>query len=199
MSELRLLQDKHVYVKDGIEVPSVSELTRFLANEVYKNPIPELIEAAAERGTKVHTITESLDTSGTCAVNEEELVPYVRAYVNFLHDHNVRWDKIEWAVSKDYLYAGTIDRYGTLDGERVIMDIKTTGTIGNLHKVLYTAAQNLYRMAIEDSYKVESIYILQLKKDETYKLIKLEKSNTLAEACITLHEATKKKRRKKHG
>lgn len=197
--EYELMQGKHVYVKDGVEVPSVSEITRFLASEVYKDPNPTLLAMAAERGTKVHQITESLDKCGTCAVTDEEVLPYVRAYVNFLHEHEVKWDCIEWTVGKDFLYAGTIDRYGTVDGERVILDIKTTGTIGALHKVLYSAAQNLYRMAIEDNFSVEKLLILQLKKDETYKIIKLEISNTLAEACIALHEATKRKRRKKHG
>lgn len=198
MMDYELLPDRHVYMHDGVEVPSVSELTRFLTREVYKDPDPIALERAAERGTEVHRITEALDKCGTCAV-EEEVLPYVTAYVDFLHEHEVKWDCIEWSVGKDLLYAGTIDRYGTVDGERVILDIKTTGTIGRLHKVLYTAAQNLYRMAIEDNFSVEKLYILQLKKDGSYKLIKLDIENTLAEACIALHEATKKKRRKRNG
>ena len=64
-------------------------------------------------------------------------------------------------------------------------------------KVLYTAAQNLYRMAIEPECVVEAIYILQLKKDGKYRLIELEIQDELAKACIALHQALKKKERKK--
>jgi hypothetical protein len=61
--------------------------------------------------------------------------------------------------------------------------------------VLYTAAQNLYRMAIEGEYPVEQIVILQLKKDGTYKCIELEIQDELANACIALSQALRRRRR----
>lgn len=60
---------------------------------------------------------------------------------------------------------------------------------------VYTAAQNLYRLAIEPDHHVEKLLILQLAKDGSYKLIELEVQNELAEACITLHQALEKKKR----
>ena len=50
-------------------------------------------------------------------------------------------------------------------------------------------------MNIEHDHPVEKLFILQLVKDGSYKLIELEVQNELAEACIALHQALKKKKR----
>lgn len=70
------------------------------------------------------------------------------------------WEKIEWAVNNGLLYAGTLDRYGTVDGVHAVVDLKTTARIDRGHKTLYTAAQNLYRLAIEEECPVDKLLIL---------------------------------------
>ena len=196
MANLIFYDETHRYTVDGEEVPSVSEITRFLSRELYTEVNQTILDMAANRGTAVHKASEALDKYGKVEVDDEHL-PYMKAYLSFLREKKPEWEKIEWAVNNGTLYAGTIDRYGTLDGKKVIVDIKTTANIDKGHRVLYTAAQNLYRMAIEQDHPVEAIYILQLKKDGTWRLIEIEKQNELAEACITLSLALKKRRRKK--
>jgi hypothetical protein len=198
MAKIVFYDTSHRYTVDGEEVPSVSELTRFITREVHEDAPQLAMDKAADRGTKVHKATESIDKYGSAEI-EEDIAPYLQAYVQFLKDYKPDWEKIEWAVNNGTLYAGTLDRYGTLGDKKVILDIKTTGSIGVLTKVLYTAAQNLYRMAIESENKVDAIYILQLKKDGKYRLMELEIQNELAEACITLHLATKKRKRKENA
>ena len=59
---------------------------------------------------------------------------------------------------------------------------------------------NLYRLAVLKEKPVDALWILQLKKDETYKLIEIPKDDSLALACLTMHEAinnTKRKRKNK--
>ena len=70
------------------------------------------------------------------------------------------------------------------------MDIKTSST---LKKPLYTAQLNLYRMMLPEP--VDALYILHLKPNGTYKLVELPIDDALANACITLHIALKKKKR----
>lgn len=194
MAKIILDEDVHQYTVDGEEVPSVSELTRFISKEIYGDVVQSTLDAAADRGTRVHKGAEALDKFGTVEI-EDELLPYLQAYVSFIKEHKPEWEKIEWPVNNGMLYAGTIDRYGILDTKRSIVDIKTTSRIGPAHRVLYTAAQNLYRMAIEGDHPVEQIVILQLKKDGTYKCIELEIQDELANACIALSQALRKRRR----
>lgn len=198
MATLLFYDDTHRYVVDGEEVPSVSELTRFLSRELYNNTPQYAMDGAAQRGTKTHKATEALDKFGLVEC-EDDLVPYVRAYVDFVKNHSPVWDKIEWPVCYEKRYAGTVDRYGTIGSIPGIVDIKTTQSITGLHKVLYTAQLNLYRLAVLKEKPVEGLWVLQLKKDGTYKIIPIEVNEDLAKACLTMHEAIKnsKRRRKK--
>ena len=201
MSTLLFYDDSHRYTVDGEEVPSVSELTRFIAREVYTETPQYALDAAAQRGTKIHKATEAMDKFGSVEI-ESDLLPYLQAYVAYKKEHNPEWERIEWSVCNDKRYAGTIDRYGTEDGKNILVDIKTTQNITGAHKVLYTAQLNLYRLAVLKEKPVDEMWILQLKKDGKYKLFPIEENETLAYACLTMHEAiknSKKKRRKAHA
>ena len=178
-------------------MPSVSEICRFISREIYTDIQQFTLDRAAERGTAVHKATEILDKYGKAEITED-IEPYLRAYIAFRKEHEVKWEKIEWAAHHpDNLYAGTLDRYGTVDGKKAIVDIKATSTVDPAHRKLYTAAQNLYRKMLPEDMPVEAIYILHLKKDGTYKLIELPIEDELADACLALHAALKKRKRKK--
>ena len=199
MAKLLFYDDTHRYTVDGDEVPSVSELIRFLTREVYNDTPQYFMDGAAARGTLVHRATESIDKYGTVEC-EDDIAPYIQAYVQFLKDKTPEWEKIEWPICNEKKYAGTVDRYGKLDGKRVVLDIKTTQSISGMHKLLYGAQLTLYKMAVELEYPVEELVVLQLKKDGSYKLIPIEENEPLALACLTMHEAiknTKSKRRTK--
>lgn len=193
---IQLFEDTHRYTVDGEEVPSVSELTRFISREVYSDVRQDAMDNAASRGTRIHKATEALDKFGSVEI-EDDLIGYLKAYIAFLKEHKPEWLRIEWSVCNGLLYAGTLDRYGTMEDKRVIVDIKSTSRISRPHKILYTAAQNLYRMAIEAETPVDAIYILQLKADGKYKLYELEIQDELAMSCLTLHQALKKIKRTK--
>ena len=92
-------------------------------------------------------------------------------------------------------YAGTIDRYGELDGVKSLVDLKTSYTV---HKRLAIAQLNLYRWMLEEErHPVEKQYILHLTKDG-YKLLEIEKHDDVPTALLTLHRLMEKKRRKKN-
>lgn len=187
----------HIYMLDGERIPCVSDLCRFLHREIYKEAPLWQMEAAADRGTAVHKATELLDTTGRAEISDD-YAPYLTAYASFLREHDVEWELIE---HPDYHpvhgYAGTIDRYGNVDGFATLLDIKTTYTV---YKPLCSASLNLYRFVLEARQRcVERLLILHLKKDGTYKLIRFEFDDAVPLALITLHNALKKKRRLKNA
>ena len=192
MAQLLFFDEGHKYTLDGEELPSVSQLTRFISREIYGDVGQFNLDRAAERGTAVHKATELLDKYGTAEI-DEDISLYLKAYIAFRKEHKCEWQKIEYATHHpDNLYAGTLDRVGTVDGNLAILDIKTSSTI---QKPLYTAQLNLYREMLPDP--IEQLIILHLRKDGTYKLIDIPIDDTLADACITMHEALKKKKRSK--
>ena len=195
MDDLIFYEKSHIYMLDGERLPCVSDLCRFLHKEIYKDAPLWQMEAAADRGTAVHKATETLDKTGTAEISDD-YAPYLEAYAAFRREHDVEWELIE---QPDYHsvhgYAGTIDRYGMVDGYHTLLDIKTTYTV---YKPLCSASLNLYRMILEARQKgVERLLILHLKKDGTYKLIKFDFDDAVPLALLTLHNAMKKKTRRK--
>ena len=196
MAKLLFFDTGHKYTLDGEELPSVSEVTRFISREVYGDIGQYNLDRAAERGTAVHKATEILDKYGTVEISTD-IEPYIKAYIAFRKEHDCKWELIEAArYDPDKRYAGTLDRLGTVDGELAIVDIKTTAVISPAHKKIYTAALNLYRRMFPER-EIKKLLIVQLRKDETYKLHRLDIDDSLADACLTLHEALKKKPKRK--
>ena len=196
MATLLFFDEGHKYTLDGEELPSVSELCRFLSREIYGEITQYKLDNAAERGTAVHKATEILDKYGTVDV-QDDILPYVQAYLTFRKEHEVEWIKIEYALHHpEDRYAGTMDRYGMVDGKKALVDLKSTYTV---HKPLCAASLNLYRRALQaNGVEVDVLYILHLKKDGKYKLIPMETDELLAVSLITIHKALQKKRRKRN-
>lgn len=197
MATLLFFDHGHRYTLDGEELPSVSELCRFLTREIYGTIPQYTLDNAADRGHRVHKLTEAIDVYGKADV-PDDLLPYLQAYVKFRQEHQVQWTHIEKPLAhQEKRYAGTLDRIGTVDGKNAIVDLKTTY---QLHKPLLTAQLNLYRwMAEAAGIPVEALYALQLKKDGTYRLSPVEINDEVPAAVLTLHNLLKKKARKKNA
>ena len=191
---LQFFDKGHIYMLDGERLPCVSDLCRFLHREIYSDAPVWQLEVAADRGTKVHASTEALDKTGRAEI-EDEYLPYLQAYVRFRQEHDVQWELIEHPdYHPEMMYAGTIDRYGMVDGFRTLVDLKTTYTV---YKPLCSASLNLYRLMLEARGKqVEKLLIIHLKKDGTYKLVSFYIDDSVPMALITIHNALKKKRRR---
>ena len=198
MANLLFFDEGHRYQLDGEELPSVSELCRFITREIYGDVSQYTLDRAADRGTAVHKACEALDIYGKVEISED-ITPYLKAYLKFRKEHSVTWDKVEQAgYHKTLRYAGTIDRRGTVDGKSCIVDLKTTCTI---HKQAALAQLNLYRMIEEQDgdWKADDLYILQLRKDETYRLVSFPRNEEVPSALLTLNELMKRKGKKKNG
>ena len=196
MSILQYFDKGHIYMLEGERIPCVSDLCRFLHREIYKDAPLWQLEAAADRGTKVHAATEVLDKTGQAEI-EDEYLPYLKAYALFRQEHDVQWELIEHPdYHPAHRYAGTIDRYGLVDGIKTLVDIKTTYTV---YRSLCGASLNLYRLILEARDKqVERLLILHLRKDGTYRTIWIDIDDSVPMALITLYNTLKKKRRKKN-
>ena len=85
--------------------------------------------ASRERGALIHRWVEALDRGEEIAALEASVAPYLEAYRRFIHDVRPLWHGVEQPVADLALgYAGTLDRWGTLQGEPVVVDLKT-GTV----------------------------------------------------------------------
>lgn len=181
-------EEKHEYRVDGKKVPSVSEILAPLSEDRYSELNPAVLRQAALRGSAVHEATEIIDYGGE-PEQDPELMGYVNAYVEFLRTYFPEWEMIERIVpmyrylpegypdSENVLYCGTVDRYGTIDKKKCVVDIKTYASMNTDALISASCQTALYRAALWEQSEEIIIkrYVLHLKKDGSYRLIDLDK------------------------
>ena len=120
------LAHQYKLLPSGVVLPSVSEVIRPLVD--FSRVPPATLEAARARGVAVHKGCELFDL-GTLDEDDldERLVPYVRAWAQFMYDWKPTWTEIETpGYHKTLLYAGTPDRRGKWEKKRILVDTKAT-------------------------------------------------------------------------
>ena len=161
--------DEHVYLVDGIIVPSITQIVKVNDPDKYKNVSPVLLERAARAGTAVHEAIEDYINMGI-----EGDFPELRGF-RFLQKHyHFTVEKTEVPVilfrqcRKDFtdepIACGRLDLLIRNDDGLGIADIKRTATLDKN----YLAYQlNMYRMAYQQSYGGEITFLagLHLRED----------------------------------
>lgn len=168
--------DSHLYLVDGVAVPSVTEILSPL-HRSYGKVNPSVLEYAANRGKAVHEALEAYDLGGELEATPET-APYIQAYLDWVQVYKPTWTGVEQIVfCEEGWYCGTFDRMGYLnDGKLAIVDIKTSQPTREAYVsvCLQTAA---YAMAVmsESNFKVDAQtinrYGLFLMKDGKYRLL----------------------------
>jgi len=160
-------EDKHAYRLDGRPIPSVTTILQSAGIVDYRFVKKEDREFYLTRGSYIHTATQYLDEGD---LNLEDLDPeirgYVEGYVKFKKDTGFTPTMIEFrSFNASLWYAGTLDRVGMLNGNRVIVDFKS-GTVAK-----WVELQTLGGYAqMTGVGPVTAGYGLELKADGTYNL-----------------------------
>jgi hypothetical protein len=167
--------EKHVYRVDGKKLPSVTDICKPLT--IYGDVGMQVIRQAARRGTAIHEYAELIDygIDPDDLEVEPELVGYVTAYTRFLKDYKPEWELIEKPLySLELGYAGTLDRFGVIDGEKTIIDIKTSSSAVRSTRIAWAVQLEAYLKLLDCGFAKR--FNLWLKNDGTYQLISATKT-----------------------
>lgn len=179
---LKFDEHSHTYTKDGIVVPSVTQVLGILDDwSMIKS---DVLRLAADRGTAVHRMVELYNNKlldiGSL---DEELLSYLNSYLSFMNDTRfVVEESEERLYSAAYGYAGTRDLKGRLGVYRSVIDIKTSVTLMDSVGPQLAAYQN----AKQDN--IQKRYALQLHQDK-YKLTEFTGNDDFKVflACLKIH------------
>ena len=194
-SELHFDENKHLYTlqKAGVtlELPSVTQILRFVSREFYDGVPQPVLEQAADRGTRVHEAIEAYADFGWLE-KDDDTAPYILAYEAWEKDHNFQTVASEYRLyHRTRLYAGTADMIFIEEGNLSLLDFKTSQTVleGLTAAQLYGYAEALKSHGVN----IEKTYILHLKNDATYEFIPVDarKGQMIFDACAFLHGAIK--------
>ena len=191
-------EETHTYELDGVKLPSVTEiLSPFSGTDAVSSAV---LNQAARRGSLVHAYTQLIDYG--IAPEDIDIVPelagYVSAYLRFLRDWQPTWELIEQPVHYGMAYAGTLDRYGTIDDKAVMVDIKSTSGASRQQKVVWACQLEGYDRALPPQFPKPKKHLnLLLKSNGKYTLYDAADSedrynfsaSDLFMCCLLIHKA----------
>lgn len=159
---------RHEYTKDGIIVPSVTQILR-------ESGIMDMRWATPEnllRGTYAHRATELYDLEILDESTVDPVIrPYLDGWVKFRNKTGVVIEKCEELVfSSRYFYAGHQDKRAFLFEKRTVIDITTGEEFQRAKAVQLAAYQNAYNEHQSVADKIKERMVVQLKSNGDFYL-----------------------------
>lgn len=166
---LEFYEDEHIYLVDGVIVPSVSQVLDYKFGHKYDSVSPAVLNRAAERGTKVHEAIERFCKDGVDDGSKE-----LRNF-RFLQDKygfHVHASELPVIIEYDGLtIAGRFDLQLVIDGQYGGADVKC---VSSLDKERTAYQLNLYRLGVKQCYGVDWKFLKAIHlKDDVRRIVDL--------------------------
>lgn len=178
--DLEYYDDLHLYLFEGLILPSVTEIIGKKFND-YADVPKQVLNRAAERGTKVHKQIENYCKSG---IDDGSTAIRHFKFLQSQYNFEVLDNEMPLVIFMDDVpvSCGRLDMTIEMDGKVGIADIKTCSAL-NKEKIAYQL--NMYRIGLMQTYGVQAEFlkIIHIRDDkrkfidmpineaETYKLI----------------------------
>lgn len=148
---LEHIDDGHIYLCDGVIVPSITQILKVKFKNKYANVSDATLQRASALGTAVHDAIEQYCVNGT-----ESDLKEVQNFKFLQKQYNFRVLENEAPVilfdGNKPIAAGRLDLILAMEGKIIGADIKRTST---LDKEYLAYQLNLYRIAYRQCYGVE--------------------------------------------
>lgn len=178
--------DEHIYLVDGVIVPSVTQVLKVQFGGKYANVNRSVLQRAANRGTEIHKAIENYcrGDEDLIAIKEVRNFRFLKNQYNF----KVLENEKPIIIVKDGMpiAAGRLDLVLDIKDGTALADIKTTST---LDKEYLAYQLNLYRIGYMQSYGVDitGLYGVHL-RDDKRKLVSIPINEGLAWDIIAQYE-----------
>lgn len=161
---LEYYDDEHIYLVNGVILPSITQILKFKFGNKYNGINPNVLRKAAEKGTEVHNAIEAW-----CKFGTDSDLPEVRNF-RFLkkqYQFEVLENETPVILFEDNkpIATGRLDLVLKMDGMVGGADIKRTSV---LDKEYLAYQLNLYRIAYRQCYGVEWEFLrgIHLREDK---------------------------------
>lgn len=188
---LEFLEPNHLYLLDGIIIPSVSEILHFIFPDKYKNVDTKILKKKALYGSLVHETIECIEQGKTLPKLDVTQEFSIRQYLRLKSKYKIDVQVQEQMIHYKDEYAGRFDMIANIDGVLSLCDIKTTAELD----LEYLSWQlSFYELAFKSMYGngFEKLYAIWLPKKEYGKLVEIERK-PISELLRVLKEFQKSK------
>ena len=184
---LEFIDEEHIYLLDGVIIPSVSEILHFIFPNKYKNVPKEILNKKADYGSKVHSAIEMYEINLKAMEHEEALNTTIIAldliylqetslkqYLRLKNKYSIQVEQQEQMIHYKDVYAGRFDMIANIGKEHCLCDIKTTA---ELDKEYLSWQLSLYAYAYNSLNKknhFDKLYAIWLPKKDLGRLVEIE-------------------------
>lgn len=153
---LEYYDDEHLYLVDGVIIPSVSQILAMKFGGRYKGVDRATLRRAADAGTAVHEAIEKLCKTGEV----DDSIPEVRNFLwlKKMYGFDVVANELPVLLFKDNepVAAGRMDMVLSIDGKLGIADVKRTAVLDKEYVAYQT---NIYRLAFMQDYDMDIAFL----------------------------------------
>ena len=173
---LEFIEKEHLYLYEGVIIPSVSEILKFIFPNKYEGIPKWILENKAEYGTLVHKLCEELDLGKSFEELKQEydfnyiIEASLKQHLKLKEKYNIEPISMEKRVCYQGLYAGTYDLEANINDEFSLIDRKTTA---ELDKEYLSWQLSFYELASGKTY--DKFYVEWLPKKELGQVVEIER------------------------
>lgn len=169
---LEFIEESHTYVKDGVILPSVSDILAFIFPDKYEGVPRAVLDKKADFGTTVHSAVEAYESFGWLPLPEMNFIEEeaLNQYIKLKEKYRIEVMSQEVMVSFLNIYAGRYDMTANINGYNSLADIKTTAT---LDEEYLSWQLSFYELATGQTF--EKLYAIWLPKKGLGKLVEIQR------------------------
>lgn len=164
MNDYYFDEAEHKYYCDGIEIPSITDITSPIGLPKMARVQDWVLDAARFRGTMVHEACEEYMLTGELDFNQypTQFWNYIEQFMNWVRTYQPQPLFTEHRMYCNE-YAGTCDLICKLDGKTILVDYKTTSAIDK--KSLSVQLEGYKRLCAKNNIAIDECWFLHLKKE----------------------------------
>lgn len=176
---IEYLENEHIYLYNGIIIPSVSKILNYIFPDKYKNIPADILQNKAHYGTKLHELVQITDQEqitdyDTLKLKIEHITflqeNSIKEYLKLKKEHNIEIVNQEQIVCYKGLYAGRFDKDGFVNKKSALIDLKTTA---ELDKEYLSWQLSYYELA--NGKKYNKLYAMWLPKGKQGELVEIKR------------------------
>ncbi len=171
---IEFIEEEHIYLCDGVIIPSVSEILHFIFPDKYKNVDINILKKKAEYGLEVHEAIEFIEQDKMLPELDLNQQFSIKQYLRLKDKFNIKVQAQEQMINYKNIYAGRFDMIATINDVLSLCDVKTTA---QLDKEYLSWQLSFYELAFMSMYgtKFEKLYAIWLPKKRYGELVEIER------------------------
>lgn len=174
---IEFIEEGHIYLKDGIILPSVSKILNFIFPNKYKNIAQEVLNKKAKWGSTIHEAIECFEQKKDLPELDFIQKFSFNQYLRLKRKFKIGVIAQEQIINYKNDYAGRFDMIAKVNDELSLCDIKTTAKLDKEYLSWQLSFYELAHMTMYRTHKFEKLYAIWLPKRGYGELVEIERKS----------------------